>query len=73
VDADAGLFPGDLLQESSTAQAPPFFSVIDRDFHLASNASAWEGGASNFSIVRDLDGLPRAVGLPDKGCFERQQ
>ena len=73
VDADAGLFPGDLLQGSSTAQAPPFFSVIDRDFHLASNASVWEGGASNFSIVRDLDGLPRAVGLPDKGCFERQQ
>lgn len=73
VDSDADLFPADLLQGSTTSQAPPFLSVMDRDFHLGTNSSVWEGGGSSFSIVRDLDGLPRVVGLPDKGCFERQQ
>lgn len=73
VDGDDGAFPPGLLINCSDGLQPPFASVLDRDFHLISNGTAWDGGGSNFSISRDLDGLPRAVGQPDKGCFERQQ
>lgn len=73
VDADDGTFPPSLLINCSDGLQPPFASVLERDFHLVSNGTAWDGGSSNFPISRDLDGLPRAVGQPDKGCFERQQ
>lgn len=73
VDVQSEDFPLSLLEACTTEDAPPFLSVFDRDFHLASNSSLWEGGASQFFIPTDLDGLPRNVGVPDKGCFERQQ
>jgi hypothetical protein len=72
VDVDDVLFPVDMLLNCQTNDAPPFVSISDRDFHLASNSGAWDGSTGSFLISTDLDGLPRAVGLPDKGCFERQ-
>ena len=72
VDVQDELFPVDQLFNSMTGDAPPFASTVDRDFHLAGNSGAWDGSSGSFFIPTDLDGLPRAVGLPDKGCFERQ-
>jgi len=72
VDVQDEDFPNEILFECSTDEAPPFASTIDRDFHLGSNSSLWEGESSQFFIPTDLDGLPRNVGIPDKGCFERQ-
>lgn len=72
VDVEDELFPFDQLFNCLTADAPPFASTADRDFHLAGNSGAWDGTSGSFFIPTDLDGLPRAVGLPDKGCFERQ-
>ncbi len=72
VDVQSEDFPMELLEACTTDEAPPFASVLDRDFHLNSNSSLWEGGASQFFIATDLDGLPRNVGVADKGCFERQ-
>lgn len=73
VDTQAENFPSNFLLDCTTDEAPPFVSTMERDFRLSSNSSLWEGGASQFFISTDLDGLPRNVGLADKGCFERQQ
>jgi len=73
VDVQDDEFPYLILEATTTENAPPFVSVTDRDFHLSSNNSLWDGGASQFSISSDLDGLPRSIGNPDKGCYERQQ
>lgn len=72
VDVQSDDFPMELLASCTTDEAPPFVSTMDRDFHLNSNSSLWEGGSSQFFIAVDLDGLPRNVGIADKGCFERQ-
>lgn len=72
VDVQSEDFPFQLLQDCTTDESPPFVSTLDRDFHLNSNSSLWEGGSAQFFIATDLDGLPRNVGLADKGCFERQ-
>jgi hypothetical protein len=72
VDVDNEDFPFDQLFNTLTADAPPFASTSERDFHLAGNSGAWDGASGSFFIPTDLDGLPRAIGLPDKGCFERQ-
>jgi hypothetical protein len=74
VDVQNEDFPYDLLGDCTTDEEPPFFSEFDRDFHLNSNSSMWEGGGGSglFFIPTDLDGLPRNVGVADKGCFERQ-
>jgi hypothetical protein len=66
-------FPFELLQSCTVDATPDFTSISNRDFHLGSNNAIWNGGQSQFSIGLDLDGLPRSVGIPDKGCFERQQ
>ena len=66
-------FPLDLIQACTVDDTPDFASISDRDFHLGSNNAIWNGGQSQFSIGLDLDGLPRSVGVPDKGCYERQQ
>lgn len=66
-------FPLTLLESCTLDDAPDFASITNRDFHLASNNAIWNGGASQFAIGLDLDGLPRSVGVPDKGCYERQQ
>ena len=72
VDVQSEDFPFELLIDCTTDEAPPFVSTMERDFHLNSNSSLWEGGVSQFFIATDLDGLPPNVGVPDKGCFERQ-
>jgi hypothetical protein len=73
VDVQDGDFPLQILEATSTDNAPPFASTSDRDFHLTSNNTLWDGGNAQFAIGLDLDGLPRVIGMPDKGCFERQQ
>lgn len=73
VDVQDPDFPLEILEATLTENTPPFASTSDRDFHLSSNNSLWDGGNSQFSIGLDLDGLPRAIGQPDMGCYERQQ
>lgn len=73
VDVQDEDFPLEILESTTTENVPPFASTSDRDFHLSSNNTLWDGGSSQFAIGLDLDGLPRVIGLPDKGCFERQQ
>jgi len=41
------------------------------DFHLQPSSPAINKG-TNTSVSKDLDGNPRAVGLPDLGCYEKQ-
>ena len=72
VDVQNEDFPLDLLEDCTVDAQPPFASTPDRDFHLTGNNALWEGGNAQFPIATDLDGLPRVVGLPDKGCYERQ-
>jgi parallel beta-helix repeat protein len=54
---------------------PLFDSVNNQqriyDFHLKATSPAINKGI-NTGILFDLDGNPRAVGLPDLGCFENQ-
>lgn len=56
-------------------QAPRFDSINSArnyyDFRLQSSSPAINKGV-NTAIVTDLDGNPRAVALPDLGCFEKQ-
>ncbi len=56
-------------------QNPLFDSVNTQrrifDFRLKDESPAKNKGIST-GIATDLDGKPRAVGLPDLGCFERQ-
>ena len=73
VDVQDEDFPLEILEATTTDNAPPFASTSERDFHLTSNNTLWDGGAGQFAIGLDLDGMPRVIGLPDKGCFERQQ
>ena len=72
VDVQDEDFPEQILDACTTNEVPPFLSISDRDFHLNSNNSMWDGGVGQFNIGVDLDGLPRVVGWPDKGCYERQ-
>lgn len=72
VDVQDEEFPLQILESCTTDELPPFISIGDRDFHLNSNNSLWDGGVGQFAIGVDLDGLPRVVGWPDKGCYERQ-
>ena len=55
-------------------QNPLFDSVSTQrqyyDFRLKANSPAINKGV-NSSVNIDLDGLPRPVGLPDLGCFEK--
>lgn len=68
--------PTEWIEESTTDAAPPFADVFNRDFHLLSGNSQWNGvgvPAGMPFLATDLDGLPRVVGsAPDKGCYERQ-
>ena len=68
--------PASWIEESSLDAAPPFADVFNRDFHLVSGNSQWNGvgiPAGLPFLATDLDGLPRVVGAaPDKGCYERQ-
>ena len=72
VDVQDEDFPSAILEATTADNVPPFASNSNRDFHLTSNNTLWDGGLSQFNISTDLDGLPRNIGVPDKGCFERQ-
>lgn len=72
VDVNDPEFPFEQLVSCTTDDHPDFESISNRDFHIASNNTLWDGGWSQFSIGLDLDGMPRIIGAPDKGCFERQ-
>lgn len=56
-------------------QAPLFDSINTSrnyyDFRLKTGSPAINKGV-NAGLTTDLDGKPRAVGLPDLGCFEKQ-
>jgi len=56
-------------------QAPQFDSISTSDnyydFRLKAISPAINKGI-NTTILTDLDGNPRAIGLPDLGCFEKQ-
>jgi hypothetical protein len=56
-------------------QAPQFDSINTTknyyDFRLKTGSPAINKGV-NASVITDLDGKPRPVGLPDLGCFEKQ-
>lgn len=53
-------------------QSPGFRNITDRDFHLIENAFARDRGQGGLDVdaVNDLDGVSRADGLPDLGCYE---
>jgi len=53
-------------------QTPGFRNVTDRDFHLNENAFVRNKGQAtlDFDAVNDLDGVDRADGQPDLGCYE---
>lgn len=63
------------INQAINNQAPLFDSINTSrnyyDFRLQSSSPAINKGTGT-AIPTDLDGKPRAVGLPDLGCFERQ-
>lgn len=68
--------PANIISNQIINNQNPAFDSIDHskryyDFRLKSSSPAINKGI-NTSITTDLDGNPRAVGLPDLGCFERQ-
>ena len=72
VDVQDVDFPLSILEDCTVDDAPPFNSITSRDFHIESNNALWDGSFGQFSIPVDLDGNPRIIGNPDKGCYERQ-
>ena len=72
VDVADDEFPLNILENCTVDQSPPFVSTSNRDFHIESNNALWDGAFGQFSTATDLDGNPRIVGNPDKGCYERQ-
>ena len=72
VDVADDDFPLNILENCTVDQLPPFVSTSNRDFHIESNNALWDGAFGQFSTATDLDGNPRIVGNPDKGCYERQ-
>jgi len=68
--------PSNITSNQVINDQKPSFDTIDvsrkyYDFHLKDDSPAKNKGA-DFGITTDLDGKPRAVGLPDLGCFEIQ-
>lgn len=56
---------------SKLGQNPLFVSTSTPDLHLQSGSPAVNAGVSK-GYTTDRDDLPRAVGTPDMGAFERQ-
>lgn len=55
---------------------PPLFDSVNiskryYDFHLQDGSPAKDNGV-NTSVIIDLDGKPRPIGIPDLGCYEKQ-
>lgn len=81
VNFDYGLWKVQTNPANSTAtqvingQAPLFDSINTSnnyyDFRLKTGSPAINKATAT-GILTDLDGRPRAVGLPDLGCFEKQ-
>ena len=68
--------PSGIVSSNIIANANPMFDSINNakpfyDFHLQAGSPALDKGTAT-SLLIDLDGNPRAVGLPDLGCYERQ-
>ncbi|HEX4877474.1 MAG TPA: choice-of-anchor Q domain-containing protein [Chitinophagaceae bacterium] len=66
---------GVTINQAINNQPPQFDSISTSrnyfDFRLKASSPAINKGIST-SITTDLDGKPRAAGLPDLGCFEKQ-
>lgn len=64
----------DFFDQTSTYrnQTPGFRNITDRDLHLTSGAFPVDKGQAGADVdaVNDLDGVTRADGLPDLGCYE---
>lgn len=68
--------PANSIANQVINNQPPLFDSIHTasgyyDFRLKSGSPALNKGVAT-GIPTDLDGRPRAAGLPDLGCFERQ-
>lgn len=68
--------PDNTLSSNMVVNEYPAFDSVNTsrnyyNFRLKDNSPALEKGISS-SILHDLDGKPRPVGLPDIGCYERQ-
>lgn len=68
--------PANITSNQVINNQPPLFDSINGarnyyDFRLKTGSAAINKGV-NTVIATDLDGRPRAVGLPDLGCFEKQ-
>lgn len=68
--------PSNISFNSSIKNQAPLFDSIDvtkryYDFHLKAGSPAINKGKAT-SLTIDLDGNPRANGLPDLGCYEKQ-
>ena len=72
VQADPG---NSTINQVINNQAPLFDSINTSrhyyDFRLQAGSPAINKGVAT-GILTDLDGRPRALGLPDLGCFEKQ-
>ncbi|RTL58407.1 MAG: hypothetical protein EKK37_08705 [Sphingobacteriales bacterium] len=68
--------PSNISFNSSIKNQAPLFDSIDvtkryYDFHLKAGSPAINKGKAT-GLTIDLDGNPRANGLPDLGCYEKQ-
>jgi hypothetical protein len=65
-----------IINIQGAGQDTVIFNTVDREkrifnFRLKDNSPALNTG-TNTGVVFDLDGNPRAIGLPDLGCYEKQ-
>jgi len=68
--------PSNITSNQIINNQPPQFDSVNTnknyyDFRLKPGSAALNKGVST-GITTDIDGKPRAVGLPDLGCFEKQ-
>jgi hypothetical protein len=69
--------PSNIISNQIINNQSPLFDSVNTfkkyyDFRLKASSPAINKGVNAPGIVFDLDGKPRAVGLPDLGCFEKQ-
>jgi hypothetical protein len=68
--------PANITSSGIIANQDPLFDSVNNQkpfysFRLQANSPALNKGVAT-SVVIDLDGNPRPVGLPDFGCYEKQ-
>ncbi|HMI61127.1 MAG TPA: choice-of-anchor Q domain-containing protein, partial [Puia sp.] len=68
--------PANVTVAGMIANMDPLFDSVNNsrafyDFHLKAGSPAIDKGVAT-SLLVDLDGNPRVVGLPDLGSYERQ-